>query len=242
MIVTPLFIYVLNCQNDLILIKNTMKVQIVLVAAIMLVSLGSASQVINMTCKTVATSTCASGYQYVTLGDYENVVLNSTYCVPVNSSCVVGTRSFNIQTCTVDYKNTACSTGVCYMYPQVQVCSKDRPCYNDTSSTYYTYSSNYTCGTCPSNITNCDKCFNTATNQPGVASSASTCLGSTCTGGLATANTNVATCNGGFDFFGEKCQCCVTTQEVSRFCTTNSAPLSQTGVTNWFMQVEGYLF
>lgn len=189
-----------------------MKIQIVLVAALMLVSLGSASQVINMTCKSVATSTCASGYQYVTQGGYENIVLNSTYCVPVNQSCVVGTRSFNIQTCTVDYKNTACSTGICYMYPQVQVCTKDRPCYNSTTSSYYSYSSNYTCAGCPSNISSCAKCFNTLTTQPEATASTSTCLGDTCTGGLATATTSVGKCTTGFDFFGEQCQCCVTTQ------------------------------
>lgn len=59
-----------------------MRKLVVLSVALMLVSLAHSAQVLNLTCRTVATSTCASGYQYVTAGAYENIVLNHTYCVP----------------------------------------------------------------------------------------------------------------------------------------------------------------
>lgn len=120
------------------------------------------------------------------------------------------------------------------MYPQVPICAKDLTCGNPAHP--ISYSTNYSCGSCAAG-TNCEKCFNVMTNGPGVNSS-STCLGDSCVGGLSTATTIVSQCPHGFDQLGQKCLCCVTTQEISRFCTSNSDPLAQSAVTNWLMKAN----
>lgn len=77
----------------------------------------NANRALTFTCREVATSICNSGFQYRTQGTYENIVLDNTYCVEQGKTCTPGTHNFNIQVCKVDYKNDACSTGVCFMVP-----------------------------------------------------------------------------------------------------------------------------
>lgn len=40
-----------------------------------------ANRAITFTCRAVETSICSSGFQYRTQGAYENIVLDSTFCV-----------------------------------------------------------------------------------------------------------------------------------------------------------------
>lgn len=46
-------------------------------------------------------------------------------------------------------------------------------------------------------------------------------------------------CANEFDTLGQKCECCVVTTQVARFCTSNSPALQQADVTTWFNRVEG---
>ena len=178
-------------------------------AAILLIGLASASQVITYTCRQVPTTTCASGYQYRTQGSFETVVLDTTYCIPVNSTCAVTSTQFNLQTCKIDYKNVACSTGVCFMYPAKPICTLDMTCGNATNP--QSYYANYKCDNCTDGST-CSKCFFATTNQVNASgTTSSTCLGASCTEGIATTTSTVGRCNNGFDTLGQKCECCVTT-------------------------------
>lgn len=205
--------------------------------ALLLVGLACGSQVVTFTCSQVPTTTCPSGYQYRTQGSFETVVLDTNYCVPVNTTCTVTSSQFNIQSCKIDYKDVACSTGVCFMYPQKQVCTKDFTC--GTASAPKPFYANYKCDACTDG-SSCTKCFFTTTNQVNATDiTTSTCLGATCTEGISTTTSTVARCNNGFDSLGQMCDCCVTTQEISRFCSTNSPALSQADVTNWYNKVEG---
>ena len=207
------------------------------ISIVLLVGLVSASQVVTFTCRQVATSVCASGYQYRTQGSYETIVLDTTYCVPVNTTCVATTTQFNLQTCKIDYKAQTCSNGVCFMLPQKQICTLDMSCGNATSP--LSYYANYKCDNCTDG-SSCAKCFFVTTNQVNASGpTTSSCLGSSCTEGIATTTSTINRCTNGFDFLGQKCDCCITTQEISRFCSTNSPALSQADVTNWFNKVEG---
>lgn len=94
----------------------------------LLLALAFSAQVITFSCQSVDKAVCSSGYRYYTKGSYETNELNSYYCVPSGSTCVVGSNSFNLQTCKLDYKNTACSTGVCFMSPSKQVCTTSSTC------------------------------------------------------------------------------------------------------------------
>lgn len=213
------------------------KTQNILIIAFLAISLASAAQVVTFTCSTIGTTVCASGYRYRVQGSYETVNLDSYYCVPVNSSCNATQTQFNLQTCKVDYKDVTCSTGVCFMYPQKPICTLDKTC--GTAEAPKTYYANYKCDTC-SNTAACAKCFFTTTNEVNASGpTTETCLGANCTEGLSTATTVVGRCPGWFDALGQKCECCVTTQEVSRFCTSNSDALKQADVTTWFNKVEG---
>lgn len=214
------------------------KIQNIFLIVVLTVSLVSASQVITLTCATVATSTCASGYRFRVQGSYETVTLDSYYCVPVNQTCTNNAKAqFNLQTCKIDYKAKTCSTGVCFMYPQAEVCTLDKTCgTTDVPKAYY---ANYKCDNCTT-VSNCVKCLYTTTNEVNNTDiTTQSCLGVNCTEGLATTTSTVGRCNGGFDAFGQKCECCVKTLEVSRFCTSNSGALSQADVTTWFNKVEG---
>lgn len=92
------------------------RINIVLIFSLLLLGIYG-NRALTFTCRTVATSICASGYQYRTQGAYENIVLDNTFCVKEGEDCTVGTHNFNIQVCKVDYKNDVCSTGVCFMVP-----------------------------------------------------------------------------------------------------------------------------
>ncbi len=147
--------------------------------------LGSAiaSQNVALTCKSVAQSVCPSTYQFVVTGGYETRYLNYTYCVPANKTCKVGSSSFNLQSCKIDYKNTNCSTGVCYMYPAQQVCGKDLTCSYTSEGTNFsnTYTTNYSCINCNSTA-GCTKCMYSITdNTKATTKSSEVCLGANCT-------------------------------------------------------------
>lgn len=192
---------------------------------ILLLGLATGTQVISFTCSQVDTSVCPSGYRYRTQGSYETMTLDSYYCMPVNSTCTPGATQFNLQTCKLDYKDVTCSTGVCFMFPQQPICTTDALC--GTASQPLTYTASYKCDACTNNA-NCAKCFfNTYFYGTNASSTNETCLGNNCTEGLATANTKISRCANSHDFLGQPCECCVVTQEVSRFCTTNSPPLMQ---------------
>lgn len=59
-----------------------MKTLLILPAVLLLVNLCSPKLTLNMTCKTVAISTCISGYQYTVEGSFERIVLSNSFCVP----------------------------------------------------------------------------------------------------------------------------------------------------------------
>lgn len=136
------------------------KVKTFLLSAL-LVGLTLSAQTITFTCQTVATSVCASGYQWRTQGTYEGNNLDNYYCVATGNKCNAKVSSINLQTCKIDYKNNACSTGVCFTYPQSQVVTTTETC--GTTEVPKSYNVSYKCDTC-STVANCTKCFFKTTN------------------------------------------------------------------------------
>ncbi len=126
---------------------------------LIIIGFASAAQNVNFTCETVDKATCASGFRYRTIGTYESIVLNATYCIPSGGSCAAQTNYFNIQSCKIDYKNAACSTGVCFMYPSKPICTLDATC--GTVDNPKTYTANYSCDDCNDGTT-CVKCLTTS--------------------------------------------------------------------------------
>jgi hypothetical protein len=49
---------------------------------LIIIGFASASQNVNFTCEAVDKATCASGFRYRTIGNYESIALNTTYCIP----------------------------------------------------------------------------------------------------------------------------------------------------------------
>lgn len=88
------------------------KTHTVLIAAL-LVCTTLCSQSVTLRCLTVGTGVCSSGYQWIVSGTNNGITLNNTICSSLN--CKVGTSTFDIQACKIDYKNTQCSTGICFV-------------------------------------------------------------------------------------------------------------------------------
>lgn len=60
-----------------------------------------------------------------------------------------------------------------------------------------------------------------------------------CTEGLADAFATTTYIGNSNDALGQKCECAMKTEQVSRFCTISSEALKESSVTNWFNTVEG---
>lgn len=88
--------------------------------------------------------------------------MNSTYCLPPGQTCVPKNSTLNLQSCKIDYKNAACSTGVCFMQPTVPICTNDLTCGN--KEVPQTYTANYSCDYC-NDATTCVKCLYVSTNK-----------------------------------------------------------------------------
>lgn len=172
-----------------------------------------------MTCQTTSTSECASGYKFRMIG----TSLDTKYCLPVGTTCNVQfDNTLQATTCARDYKNSVCSTGVCYYTLTTSVCTKDYGC-TATADNYQ-----YTCANCAS-ITGCVKCFNSVKN--GNTGNAEVCLGTVCT--TPNVNATVSQCPNGVDALGFGCLCCLNTNQNVTTCTSNNDALSVQDFTNW---------
>lgn len=199
-----------------------LKVQTILLLSLLVgfgLTADDATKVVDFTCEKVASSVCSSLYRYRVSGSYEARSIDYTYCLPSGKTCTPKTSKFNLQSCKVDYKFDTCSTGVCFMFPSHEICQTNTQC--GTAESPKTFNINYKCDAC-TNTTDCAKCFFETSNESGADVEVQTCLGATCTEGIGTATTTIGRCAGGKDFLGQQCDCCITTVEVSRFCTTNS--------------------
>jgi hypothetical protein len=128
---------------------------------VLFVTVTFASQNVVYKCEPVNLTTCATGWQFRVTGGYETKQLNYTVCTNTSATCTVGvSHTFNMQTCAIDFKGDACSTGICFMYPVFQICAKSiLTCPNS-------FTVNYSCINC-ANTAGCVKCVNKITTNPG---------------------------------------------------------------------------
>ena len=81
-----------------------------LIAFLLVVTIGVAKD-IRITCQTTTTNDCASGYKFHLVGTN----IDTKYCLPLNAVCNVNfDNTIATVPCSRDFKNSACSTGVCY--------------------------------------------------------------------------------------------------------------------------------
>lgn len=120
---------------------------------------------------------CSSKYRWTVSGTNERIQLSSVTCSVANE-CKVGSSSFDVQACKIDYKNDACSTGICFVKGVTDVCVNSVTCGNSTVP--QTYTMNYTCSDCGAANASCSKCMFVTTTQPGV-NNYNKCMGANCT-------------------------------------------------------------
>lgn len=84
----------------------------IIIIAVAFLGVAQAASTVRVQCQSATTSVCASGFQFVVTGSN----LNTKYCLPVGKTCNVGSFDNNVvlTNCTVDYKNSPCTTNICY--------------------------------------------------------------------------------------------------------------------------------
>lgn len=153
--------------------------------------------------------------------------LDTKYCLPVGTSCSTSvSNTLQTTACTRDYKNSVCTTGVCYYTINSAVCTKDF-----TTCTSTVDQLQWSCANCVT-INGCAKCISGFKN--GQANTAEVCLGSTCNN-IVTVNASVSSCANGVDALGFKCGCCATTNQNVTACSSNNDALSSQEFINWVL-------
>lgn len=125
--------------------------KLIIVLALCLFS-ASCSILTRVVCQSAATTECASGYKFTTTGSN----LNTKYCLPTGQNCTVGSfdTTVTLYNCTIDYKNSNCSTGICYgTATDTSYCTPDFTSCNASVNVY-----SYDCAGC-STIANCPFCI-----------------------------------------------------------------------------------
>lgn len=201
------------------------RIKLMTILALCFVCAHSALQ-LTLVCQTASTSICSSGYQYVVSG----TGLSTKYCLQSGQTCAVGSSTNNalqITNCTNDYKNSPCTTKLCYSATAASsYCSPDYQTCNSTANVY-----GYKCDTCAS-ISNCQGCFQAYKDT--VKAGAETCFG-TCSS-FTNVTTNVQQCTN--DALGFTCTCCINNNVAAKVCTSVNPALSTADVTNWGLGIS----
>lgn len=151
------------------------KIQIVFLVSL-LVSTTLATQSVVLKCESVSSTVCPKEARWTVSGTNERIQLSSVTCA--SNGCSLGSKSFDVQACKIDYKNDVCTTGICFVKGVYDVCVNSVTCGN--SSAPQTYTMNYTCGDCGTANASCSKCMFVNTTQPGV-TNYNKCMGANCT-------------------------------------------------------------